>query len=216
MPWHRHGCATARFCPPTTTVGVVFDYVTDVSGWEPWQREYRYGAIYVFPPNGIIEAIDELRARYDPMSHAICHAHVSVSEPFPRAVTDTDVEQLRAGVARIEPFEVSYGQPFATTPHPGVVYRIDPQAAFAGLRARLHALPTFDGVELRREGVPAHMTIAEFLTVAESEALASQLAGTVPEGTWTCDEVEYAIPDIGFTFRRVATFPLAGGGPVSL
>jgi len=53
----------------------------DTSGWEDWQLEYRYGGIYLFPSEGIIEDVDRLREHHDPASHEICQAHVSLSEP---------------------------------------------------------------------------------------------------------------------------------------
>src|SRR5438874_13815025 len=34
----------------------------DPTSWEEWQREYRYGALCVFPPPGVIEQVDALRA----------------------------------------------------------------------------------------------------------------------------------------------------------
>jgi 2'-5' RNA ligase len=191
-------------------VGV--DYVEETEGWEPWQLDYRYGALYVFPPAGVIEKVDRLRERHDPVSHAICQAHVSITEPVPRAMTDDDLDQMRSALSSIEPFEVSYSRPYAPTPHPGVVYRIEPQATFQRLRAALHSLPLFDGLAPRRQGVPAHMTIAEFLSVTESEALAQRLGGRAPQGSWSCRDVEYAVPDRGFTFRRVRVVPL--GRPV--
>lgn len=81
--------------------------------------------------------------------------------------------------------------------------RIGPQAAFIQLSDVLLSLPVLDGVSRRRQGAPAHMTIAEFLSVADSEDLAARLDGRVPEGAWMCQEIAYAIPDAQFRFQRV-------------
>jgi hypothetical protein len=55
------------------------DVVT--SSWEPWQRDYRFGVVLVMPPPHVASAIDALRQAYDQQSHAICSAHISVSDP---------------------------------------------------------------------------------------------------------------------------------------
>jgi hypothetical protein len=60
---------------------VSIPYPRDTSGREDWQLDYRYGGFYLFPPDGIIEDLDALRERNDPMSHRICQAHVSLSDP---------------------------------------------------------------------------------------------------------------------------------------
>src|SRR5690242_445911 len=101
----------------------------DPASWEEWQREYRYGALYVFPPSGVIEAVDALRARHDPRSAGYCRAHVSVSEPLPGPPNAAQVAELRAALAPIAPFEVTYGPLCSFPPYPGVVYAIEPAAA---------------------------------------------------------------------------------------
>jgi hypothetical protein len=56
----------------------------DMSSWESWQRDYRFGVILVMPPPHIAAPIDALRQAYDPKSYAICSAHISVSDPLRR------------------------------------------------------------------------------------------------------------------------------------
>lgn len=57
-------------------------YATDTSGWQEWQLEYRYGALFIFPPAGVIEPMDALRRAHDPRSDECCQAHSSLSEPL--------------------------------------------------------------------------------------------------------------------------------------
>ena len=181
-----------------------------VETWEPWQREYRHGVLLVYPPPGIIEAVDALRAEHDPTSHASSRAHITVTEPLPRPLDERDVDRIRSALRGVTSFRVTYSGPRSTDPHPGVVYRIEPQDRFRSLRDLLHRQPVFDGVEPRRDHIPAHMTIAEFLTVEQSNRLAGRLSGTVPEGTWICDAVSYAVPDADFRFRRRLELLLGG------
>jgi hypothetical protein len=54
--------------------------VADTASWESWQRDYRFGVILVLPPPDVAASIDAVQA-YDPKSHAICPAHISVSDP---------------------------------------------------------------------------------------------------------------------------------------
>jgi 2'-5' RNA ligase len=183
----------------------------DPSSWQDWQREYRYGALYVFPPVGVIEAIDALRTRHDPTSASYCQAHISLSEPLPAPVTAAAIEELRAALARIEPFEVTHGPLRSFPPYPGVVYDIEPAAEFYALRAAVHATSIFAGSSLTRQGTGPHMTIAEFITLDRTDELMRELQGNVPTGRFLCDRVEYAVPNERFFFERVLALPLGSG-----
>ncbi len=55
-----------------------------MTGWLDWQRPYRLGVLLVLPPGPVRREVDELRARYDPRSHAFAEAHVSLTVPFRR------------------------------------------------------------------------------------------------------------------------------------
>jgi hypothetical protein len=52
------------------------------------------------------------------------------------------------------------------------------------------------------------MTIAEFISVQRTDELLHELSGHVPEGTFRCDSIEYAVPNERFYFERVLTIPL--------
>jgi 2'-5' RNA ligase len=189
----------------------VFAYVEDVSAWEPWQRDYRYGALYVFPPPGVIEPVDTLRARYDPVSAATCQAHISFSEPLPGPLRDESLDELAATCQGFAAFDVAYGPLRTFLPHPGVVYEIQPQDRLRALCDALHATSPFSGVVPKRGDVAFHMTIAELISVDRTSELVSELAGRVPQGVFRCQAVEYALPDAGFRFRRLALLPLGRG-----
>lgn len=180
----------------------------DTSSWEAWQGEYRYGAFYIFPPAGIIEAIDTLRRTYDPISDAYCQAHISLSEPLRQPLIESGLAELRTRLAALAPFPIRFGPLRSFLPYPGVVYTIAPEDAFRNLRSAVHATSLFAGTPLEREHIAPHMTIAEFITVERTEELLRDLRGNVPEGSFTCDAIEYAVPNSAFFFERVLTIPM--------
>jgi hypothetical protein len=53
------------------------------------------------------------------------------------------------------------------------------------------------------------MTIAEFITLERTATLQRELAGRIREGMFTCNAIEYAVPNRQFYFERVLTLPLA-------
>lgn len=182
----------------------------DGRGWESWQQEYRWGALYIFPPSGIIEAVDALRQRYDPKSAAICQAHISLSAPLSAPLTEFQHDEFAYVLASVAPFDLHYGPLRSFPPYPGVTYAIQPEAPFMVLRQILHTTSSFAQGALTREHIPPHMTIAEFITLEQTHALLTELDGHVPEGSFHCAAVEYAVPNEDFYFERVLRFPLTG------
>jgi 2'-5' RNA ligase len=180
----------------------------DTSHWEGWQREYRYGAFYIFPPPGIIEPIDQLRRKYDPKSDSYCQAHISLSEPLRAPLTEEQVQELHNTLSSVEPFEIHYGPLRIFPPYSGVVYAITPEDALVKLRSRIHETSLIKGQQLMREHITPHMTIAEFVTIERTHELLEELSGKVPDGTFLCSAIEYAIPNQGFYFERVLKLPL--------
>ena len=184
----------------------------DVSSWDEWQREYRYGAFYIFPPDGVIERIDDLRRTYDPTSAAYCRAHISLSEPLRRPIAQSDLEELKAALSAIDPFEMQYGPLRSFAPYPGVAYAIAPEDTFRALRSAIHATSMFREYPLKRQHIAPHMTIAEFITVERTATLLQELSGRVPEGAFRCDSIEYAVPNGDFYFERTLVLPLGSDG----
>jgi hypothetical protein len=184
-----------------------------VAEWERWQRDYRFGAFYLLPPDELRSSIDELRREHDPRSAAISPAHISMSDPIVRAMTPDDVAELRDRLAVFEPFRIAFTRPHAAAPYPGVVYSVDPVATILALRDLIHATSLFTDTNAYRRDIPPHLTIAEFISLDQSLALERSLTGQVIEGAWQNDEVVYAIPDNEFTFHPAIRFHLGQPGP---
>ena len=178
------------------------DYVDDVNHWDEGQRAYRFGVILILPPEPIFSQVNELRARYDPISRNCCDAHVSLTEPLPRAPTEAQWAEIEAVTSAMRPFTVHYGPLMTYPPHPGVVLKIDPQGEIDRLRVGLEACGAFSGMTPRRYPFSAHMTIAEFITIERTDALMIELDGAVACGSFLCDGVSHVIPDSSFHFSE--------------
>ena len=61
------------------------------------------GAFYIFPPEEIMLKVDALRENYDPKSASFCRAHISLSEPLNKAITDLDIESLKKDLNEVAP-----------------------------------------------------------------------------------------------------------------
>lgn len=184
-----------------------FNYV-DTSSWEDWQKEYKYGAFFIFPPKDIADQVDELRKKYDPKSAAYCSAHISLSDPLSGSLTEIQLEELQNALSLMEAFEIHYGPLRIFPPYPGVTYAISPEERFMDLRSAIHSTSIFKDVTLKKKDIAPHMTIAEFITMEKTYELLKELSGHVPEGDFICDSIEYAIPNQNFYFEQVLSIPL--------
>ena len=187
-------------------------YVTDTSKWEEWQRDYRLGLILIMPPPEVSRLTDPLRAEHDPRSFANCPTHISVSDPLRREMTPDLEEEIRGILSTIRPFTLYYDKPHASREHPGVAYPIRAQEPIDELKQALHTAAVFAGEVYRRRGIPAHMTIAEFISIEESLKLCAELQDSAPSGSFLCDRLEFIVPDVDFHFQRVSTFFLGAAG----
>ena len=179
-------------------------------GWDDWQREYRFGVLLILPPPEIAREVDALRAIYDPKSHSICTAHISVSDPLRQELTPLLQSELRDILSAVSPFELHIDAPFASGEHAGVYQPVRPQEPIDALKRALHASSAFTGGPHERRNIPAHMTIAEFVSVEDGPKLCDTIRDQAPTGSFRCDELAYFIPDETFRFRQAASFPLRG------
>lgn len=182
------------------------------SAWPSWQQEYRYGAFYLFPPADVTQVVNELRERYDPVSAAICGAHVTLSEPLSATFTDSQHDELSEILARVSAFDVHFGPLTSLGTHPGVVFALRPVPQLDALRTAIHSATFFaHRREHPRAQHAAHMTVAEFISPGESQKLLAALRDAAPSGRFRCDRVTYAVPDASFLFQPVATLELGSG-----
>ena len=180
--------------------------------WESWQRDYLRGLILILPPDEVSGPIDALRQRYDPRSAASCGAHISLSDPLNVEMSEARAEEVCRILRRIEPFTLRYGKPRASPLRAGVSCPVTPQEPVDALKAALHTASVYASEPYGRRDIPAHMTIAEFISIERSLELGAQLHGNGPSGTFLCDRLTHVVPDVDFCFQSVRTFFL-GRGP---
>jgi hypothetical protein len=108
----------------------------------------------------------------------------------------------------VELFDVHYDRPTASARRPGVAYPVSPQERFDELKCTIHQASVFEGVAYSRREIPAHMTIAEFLTIEDSLKICADLMDKAPRGSFWCDRLQHVVPDARFRFRRRGTFLL--------
>ena len=72
-------------------------------------------------------------------------------------------------------------------------------------------LDVFEGKVYRRRAIPAHMTIAEFVTIEESWRICEEIQDIAPSGSFLCNQLEFIVPDINFQFHGVKTYTLGAG-----
>ena len=123
-------------------------------------------------------------------------------------MTPAFTDEIQTILGGIEPFTLYYDQPHASPDHAGVAYPITPQEPIDELKDSLHQASVFDGEAYQRRDVPAHMTIAEFITIDDSLKLCSELQATAPSGSFLCDRLEFIVPDESFRFQRARIFYL--------
>jgi hypothetical protein len=181
-------------------------YVADISRWEDWQRDYRLGLILIMPPAEVSRQIDPLRAKYDPYSHAICPTHISLSDPLRREMTPELAQEIQNILHKIEPFMLYYDKPQASTQRAGVAYPVTPQKPIDDLKEALHTATIFEETMYQRRHIPAHITIAEFISIEDGLTLCAELADSAPSGSFLCDRLEFVVPDADFHFQRRGTF----------
>lgn len=186
----------------------MFDYCSQLTGWESWQKDYRWGVILILPPAAVTRQIDPLRAHYDPQAFRICRTHISISDPLAQALTPALDGEISGILASIQPFTLTYDQPLASRDYAGVAYPITPQEPIDFLKERLHQAAAFDPQPYSRRDIPAHMTIAEFVTIERSWQIVAEIEDTAPSGSFLCDRLSYLIPDREFSFQQVKTYPL--------
>ena len=190
-------------------------YADTVTTWLDWQKPYRFGVLLILPPEPVRSEINALRSIYDPRSHAGAEAHISLTVPFPREPHEGSWRELERKALGFSPFPLRYGPLVPFLPRPGAALDIAPQAELDRLRSALEACEIFQGAGPRAYPFWAHMTIAEFISAADTEKLVREIGGDrSPTGSFLCDHVSQLVPDESFRFREVKR--LALGPEVSI
>lgn len=188
---------------------MVTNYAADTSAWTARQREYKFGTLMIIPPEPHRSAVNALRTQFRWAQGADCDAHISLTIRLPRPLNRADWRELEPIAASIKPFSIRYGPLKHYLPFPGVCLEIEPQDELDRLRAALETAACFSGALPRPYPFAAHMTIAELLSVEQTEELMVELRNVAPAGDFLCSYVSYVVPDADFRFTERARLELA-------
>jgi hypothetical protein len=190
---------------------LITDYIQDISGWETWQKEYRYGVLSVLPPDPPLAEVNKLKVKYDPRGYAICGAHISLTVPLMKGVDGRGWAELQSITGNLKPFTVKYGPVFNVLPAaPGVMLKIEPKEALEKAIAAVETAAAFQGSPRRPFSFYPHMTIAEYVNAAQTKILTEQLKNTAPQGSFECNFLSYIVPDKDFHFTERGQLELKG------
>lgn len=166
------------------------------------RRDYACGALVIWPPDEVREAVNFWRQRFDPHSHAICEAHITLTQPFLWEPDEHEFELIGQTVASHRSFAIEYGPLNSFLPYPCVYLEIRPSEAVLRLREDLHHLGMFDLNRPHTRGFIPHMSITDgYPDPEQCRLILTALERDAPRGTFSCDHVSYIRPDDDFHFE---------------
>ena len=170
--------------------------------WQDWQKVYRYGTMVVWPPDDVRAVVNRLREEYDPLSQAICEAHITLTQPLLRPLADQEWVEVAQIAASFDPFELTYGPLNSFLPYPCIWYEVHPRERVLEMRRALHETGFFNLTLPHTQGFIPHMTITEGQSGPPvDQALLESLRGQVKSGSFWCEDVAYIVPDRTFHFE---------------
>ncbi len=183
-------------------------YVTRMTGWKNWMKEYQYGIVLILPPDPHRAIVNAVRKLYAWSQAAECDAHISLSVQVPGPVDPMDLGELEGRLAAFEPFVLNYGPIVVGGDGRGVVLDIEPQEPLERLLPLVEGARMFDGAIERKWPFRGHMTLAEMLTDAQSAQVREELSGLSLSGCFRVDNLSYVVPDESFAFTERARIRL--------
>ena len=132
--------------------------------WEPWQHAYRHGTLAIWPPKVVRHSVNQWREQFDPTSHSYAEAHITVTQPFRRPVTQDVLDRVTAILHAEDEFELTYGPLRSFLPSPVLWLEVQPAQRVVELRRKLHSTGAFDLSLPHTEDYVPHMTITEGLS----------------------------------------------------
>jgi 2'-5' RNA ligase superfamily len=180
---------------------------------DSFKRIYRYGALVIWPPDDVRVTVGELRRRYDPASQATCEAHITLTPPFLREPTVTDLSAISDVVSCQPVLELEYGPVATFLPYPCVYLEIAPVEPLRALQRSLYALELFD-LSMPYSDLDIfvfHMSITDgYPDQEQTRHIHNALAGSEPKGHFEAQSVTWIRPDGDFRFQPFQSFSIGG------
>lgn len=175
----------------------------DYSKWKEWMKSYKYGTLVFIPTGKVFNNIDLLRKEYDPESAKFSMPHMTLTQPFSKAPTESDIEKIKDIVEKYNSFEIITG-PATTSPNERLIWvDVNPKKSFVELREKLHSLDLFRTDLPFTKGFVPHMTISEFgKTDNEVKEVVALINEKYDFQSHQKLKVKWIIPDDNFVFTE--------------
>ena len=181
-----------------------------MDSWQDWQKSYQFGTIVIWPPDEVRNFVNQQRSTYDPLSQSYSEAHISVTQPLQKHLSENEWNQVKKIVGNYEIFQVEFGPVNSFLPYPCIWYEIEPHQRVLELRQALHQTNFFNLDLPHTEDFIPHMTITEGLSgPTVDKNLLEQLRKESRRDSFPCQELTCIVPDQQFCFTNVKTLPLA-------
>lgn len=183
-----------------------------MDAWEDWQKPYRFGTIVIWPPDHVREVVNDQRQAYDPVSQSICDAHITVTQPLLKKLTEEQWGQIRGLLQTFDDFKLEYGPLNSFLPYPCIWYEVQPTEKILELRHALHKTGCFNlSLSHTHDFIP-HMTITEGLSgPVVHKGLLEQLQAESRSDSFQVSQLAYIVPDADFWFSVKQVLPLGKG-----
>lgn len=180
-----------------------------MNSWQDWQKPYQFGTIVIWPPDEIWDFVNKQRETYDPLSQSYCEAHISVTQPLLKELSENEWDQVLSVVEGFGSFRIDFGPLNSFLPYPCIWYEIEPQERVLELRHALHLTGFFNLTLSHTEGFIPHMTITEGLSgPVVDESLLQRLQNESRQGSFLCQGLTYIVPNQQFCFKEAKTLLL--------
>jgi 2'-5' RNA ligase len=177
--------------------------------WKNWMKDYRFGALAYVPNGELRQTVDALRNEYDPTSAQTSMAHITLTQPFAKAPSQEEIENIERTIFATGKFDIEVG-PATTSPNKRLLWLdINPKNVVLELREALHETGLFRTDLPLTKGFIPHMTISEAgREPNEVQAINSDLNSRYSLWSDSFSSVAWIIPDEEFVFRVHRLFDL--------
>ena len=177
---------------------------------QDWQQPYQFGTIVIWPPDEVRVVVNKQREENDPLSQSYCEAHISVTQPLLKDLSESEWNQVLSVAKDFRSFQINFGPLNSFLPYPCIWYEIEPRERILELRHALHQTGFFNLTLPHTEGFIPHMTITEELSgPVVDENLLKRLQNESRQGSFLCQGLAFIVPDQQFCFKVAKTLPLA-------
>jgi len=178
-------------------------YADETKWIDDWVKEYKYGIIMIYLPEPHLSEVTALRNRYFG-ANGDCDAHISLSVPVRRPVTQADLAEMERLLRDMKPFDIHYGPVVEKPTHKGVMLAVTEQEELRDLLGVVETSSIFEGAPVRKYPYLAHITVAEFVSWEQTYEIIEEIKGLPLTDSFELGYLSYAVPDQNLRFTERA------------